>query len=105
MYDSKYSGGDLDTSLTHQLALICCALITAEKNGEVDPHLIVYIPSVQQQTGSSGCGLYAIAFAVHAALGNDVKHLEFNQIRIRKHLLQCFRKKELVPFPTIGKCS
>ena len=53
-------------------------------------------------------GVYAIAFAVHAALGDDVKHLEFDQTRMRNHLLQCFRKKkkkELVRFPTIRKCS
>ena len=38
------------------------------------------------------CGVYAIAFAVHAALGDDVKHPEFDQTRMRNHLLQCFRK-------------
>ena len=38
---------------------------------KVDPHLIVHIPPVQQQKGSSDCGAYAIAFAVHAALGDD----------------------------------
>ena len=52
MYDSKCSGGDLDTSMTHQLALVYCALITVEEDGEeVDPHLIVHIPPVQQQKG------------------------------------------------------
>ena len=45
MYDSKYSGGDLDSSLTHQLALIYRALITVEEDGEeVDPHLVVHVP-------------------------------------------------------------
>ena len=47
MYDSKFSGGDLDTSLMHQLALVYRALITVEEDGEeVDPHLIVHIPPV-----------------------------------------------------------
>ena len=57
MYDSKVSSGDLDTSLMHQLALVYRALITVEEDGEeVDPHLIVHIPPVQQQKGSSDCG-------------------------------------------------
>ena len=104
MYDSKFSGGDLDTSLMHQLALVYRALITVEEDGkEVDPHLIVHIPPVQQQKGSSDCGIYAIAFAVHAALGDDVEHLEFDQTQMRNHLLQCFGKRELVRFPTIRK--
>ena len=98
MYDSKCSGGDLDTSMTHQLALVYRALITVEEDGEVDPHLIAHIPPVQQQKGSNDCGVYAIAFAVHAALGDDVKHLEFDQTRMRNLLLQCFRKKEFVRF-------
>ena len=106
MYDSKFSGGDLDTSLMHQLALVYRALITVEEDGEeVDPHLIVHIPPVQQQKGSSDCGVYAIAFAVHAALGDDVEHLEFDQTQMRNYLLQCFRKRELVRFPTIRKRS
>ena len=72
VYDSKYSG-DLDSSLTRQLALIYRALITVEEDG-VDPHLIVHVLPVQQQKGSSDCGVYAISFAVHAALGDDVQH-------------------------------
>ena len=103
VYDSKFSGGDLNTSLTHQLALVYRALITVEE--EIDPHLIVHIPPVQQQKGSSDCGVFAIAFAVHAALGDEVMHIEFDQTQMRSHLLQCFRNKELVRFPTIRKCS
>ena len=106
MYDSKFGGGDLDTSLTHQLALVYRPLITVEEDGEeVDPHLVVRIPPVQQQKGSSDCGVYAIAFAVHAALGDDIKDLEFDQAQMRNHLLKCFRKKELVRFPTTRKRS
>ena len=101
MYDSKFNGGHLSTSLTHQLALVYRTLITVEEDGEeVDPHLVVHIPPVQQQKGSADCGLYAIAFAVHAACGDDVMNLEFDQAQMRSHLLECFRKKELVQFPT-----
>lgn len=103
MYDSKFSGGDLYTSLTYQLALVYRALITAEE--DEDPHLIVHVPPVQQQKGSNVCGVFAIAFAVHAALGDDIRRFEFDQNQMRDHLLQCFRKKELVWFPIIRKCS
>ena len=34
VYDSKFGGGDLDSSLTHQLALVYRALITVEEDGE-----------------------------------------------------------------------
>ena len=106
MYDSNFSGGDLSSLLTHQLALVYRTLITVEEDGEeVDPHLVVHIPPVQQQKGTTDCGLYAIAFAVHAAFGDDVKNLEFDQTQMRSHLLQCFRKKELVRFPTTRKRS
>ena len=106
VYDSNYNGDKLHPSLTHQLALIYRALITEEEDGEdVDPHLAVHIPPTQQQNGGSDCGIYAIAFALHAALGDDVKVLEFDQPQIRAHLLNCFRKKELTRILTIKKCT
>ena len=83
MYNSKFSGGDLNASLTHQLALIYRAMITKEEDGEeVDPHLVVYIPLVQHQKGISDCGVFTIMFAVHATLGDDVKYLKFDQPRM-----------------------
>ncbi len=63
MYDSRYNGGNLESSLTHQLALVYRYLITATEDGEaVDPHLTVHIPSVQQQMGSSDCGVLPLSF-------------------------------------------
>ena len=58
------------------------------------------MPNVQQQQGSRDCGLFAIAFALHSALGQDIPELEFNQSEMRKHLINCFSKKLLTPFPT-----
>ena len=65
---------------------------------EVDPYLIHSAHSFPQFSsnlkGSSDCGVYVIAFAVHAALGDD-EDLKFDQTEMRNHLrvLQCFRKK------------
>ena len=75
MYGSRFSGGNLNHSLTHQFALIYRSLITMQEDGEdVDPHLVVHVPPVQQQNGMNDCGVYAIAFAMHAALGDTLKH-------------------------------
>ena len=68
--------------ISHQLALVYRALITVEEDGEeVDPHLVVHVPPVQQQKGSSDRGVYAIAFAVHAALGDDVSTLSSTRLK------------------------
>ena len=44
----RFTGGDLSSSLTHQLASIYPPW-EEDINGEVDPHLQVYILPVQQQ--------------------------------------------------------
>ena len=48
----------------------------------VDAHLIVHVQPVQHQKGSSDCGVnditFAITFAIPAALGDDVRHHEFD---------------------------
>ena len=73
-------GGDLSSSLTHQLSLIYRPLII---NEEVDPHLKVYIPPVQQQDGQSDCGAFAIAFALHALLCDKLEMIEFDRSQMK----------------------
>ena len=84
VYDSKFNG-KLHPSLTHQLARIhkCLAITTDEDGESTDPELVVKVTKVQQQLGISDCGVFAIAFALH----------------VRHHLLRCFQKKKLLPFP------
>ncbi|CAB3996599.1 Hypothetical predicted protein [Paramuricea clavata] len=58
------------------------------------------IRPVQRQTGSVGCGLFAIAFAYELAVGHQPVHLvRFDQKKMRSHLLSCFEKRELTHFP------
>ena len=38
-------------------------------------------------------------FALHSLLGDQLLEIEFDQGRMRGHLLECFQKKELTPFP------
>ena len=72
-----------------------------QKKGENEVlTLTVDIPSVQQQKGNSDCGVFAISFAVHAALGNNIEEIEFNQYETREHIVNCFRNGLFTPFPT-----
>ena len=101
IFDSKFGGGELSSSLTHQLATVYRTLVkTSDEDGdEMDPILEVNIPYVQQQQGKRDCGLFAIAFALHAAMGDDIKKITFDQPKMRCHLLECFEKKKLTRFP------
>ena len=56
--------------------------------------LQINVPTVQQQFGSCDCGLFAIAFTLHLAMGDDPQHILFEQSQMRSHLLKCFQKKE-----------
>ena len=90
VYDSRFSGGDLSSSLTHQLVLIYRLLFTKEEDGEeVDAYIDVHIPPVQQQSGWADCAVFAIPFAMHTALGHREPDLEFDQAKMRSHLLKC----------------
>ena len=40
---------------------------------------------VQQQAGGKDCGLFSIAFAYHAALGEDGMGIAFEQSKMRDH--------------------
>ena len=99
VYDSKFLGGRLSSSLTHQLALSYRLLVkTEDEDGEeMDPTLFIDVPYAQH--GVSDCGLFAIAFAVHLALGDDAAGLNFDQSKMRQHLLKCFQRKTMMPFP------
>ena len=50
------------------------------------------------QCGSTDCGLFAIAFAVALANGDQPGGLQFTQTNLQKHLLQCFKTQYLTPF-------
>ena len=97
MYDSRFAVGPLSPSLQIQLAQIY--RVSVQEEEDVDKILTVKVPAVQQQTGKVDYGILAIAFAYHAASGDNPADLQFQQERMRDHLLQCFKKKQLSPFP------
>ena len=45
------------------------------------------------------CGVFAIAYAYHAARGDDVSKLKFDESRMRNHLLNYYKANYLSPFP------
>ena len=61
--------------------------------------------SIQQQNGTFDCGLFAIAFALESCLNqNSIQDVSFDQKQMRNHLLSCFEKGKISPFPKIQKC-
>ena len=94
LYDSCVTT-TLTKSLNAQLKQIYRGI--AEKNG----YLIVNEMSVQQQENSYDCGLFAIAFAFHLAQGDEPSALNFDCKKLRQHLVECFEKEILSPFPML----
>lgn len=65
----------------------------------------VVLPMVQKQTNKVDCGCYAIAWALHLALGEKPENMRLETKSIRQHLEQIFVQKELTPFPNTVKNS
>ena len=96
-YDSLFQG-KLTPSLEHQIAqLYSCAA----QNGMIK---VKAVP-MQQQTGSTDCGLFSIAAAVHVALGDSMADTSFAQEKLRDHLIHCFQQQQISFFPTAETSS
>ena len=54
---------------------------------------------VQQQQGGTDCGLFAIAYALSLASGEDPTHIKFKQEEMRQHLIDCLQADTMLPFP------
>ena len=61
--------------------------------------LVVTVVPVQQQSGGVDCGLFAAAFAFHAASGDSLRRIQFDQSRMRSHQIRCFEEQKLEQFP------
>ena len=93
MYDSLPSG-TISAGLAEQLARIYGHLEgSIEDNG-----LTIHHVAVQKQEGTLDCGLFAIAFAYHAALGDDLQKVTFDQDKLRSHLVTYFESNCLSKF-------
>ena len=73
------------------------------KGSVEDGGLTVHHIPVQKQKGVSDCGPFAIAFAYHAALGDDyLQTITFDQDKLRTHLVTCFEKEKFSRFPLMS---
>jgi len=54
---------------------------------------------VQNQQGTSDCGLFAIAFATDLVYGNEPASYKYDQTKLRQHYLNCLSKNVMTPFP------
>ena len=62
-------------------------------------HLTITMCRCQKQAGATDCGLFSIAYAVALVHGMNPGKLKFCQDKMRSHLVDCFNKQMMVPFP------
>ena len=62
---------------------------------------IIKIMNVQNQVGVQDCGLFAIAIATALVHDEDASSVQFNQSKMRDHLLQCFIASKVSLFPEL----
>ena len=65
------------------------------------PSFSVKMASVTKQSGCFDCGFFAISYIIHIANKLDPSLCVFHQMKMRKHLIQCFEQKQLNPFPIL----
>ena len=62
--------------------------------------LLVSVAALQQQSPRTfNCGPLCIAAAYHAAKGDNLAEITFDENKLCKHLVNCFERQELTPFP------
>ena len=59
-------------------------MILREDGEVVDPDVQVHIPNLPQQQGVADCGVYAIAYAFHAARRDSLEDIGFEQDNTHK---------------------
>ena len=59
----------------------------------------------QLQSNTSDCGLFAIGTAVSLCNGIPPIQVKWDQGEMRTHLITCFKKREILPFPGLKRSS
>ena len=78
------------------------AVIRGLYQGDTE-NLKIIMSRCQKQNGGKDCGLFAIAFAVALVFNQPTSKLKFSQQKMRFHLVECFTKQEMIPFPCVHK--
>ena len=92
VYDSKYM--ELPEKDRKKFYQCLAALINTSC-----PYMTIVWPSMQNQKGSSDCGLFAVASAYSLFNGEDPSTQAYDQKMMRVHLAMCFQVGELAQFP------
>ena len=88
VYDSLFQSLDAETED------IICKLFKADHI----PLTLQMMPC-QQQTGGDDCGLFAIATITTLAFNHNPSTVTYAQTEMRKHVVECFEKHHISPFP------
>ena len=67
------------------------------------PHIVMKFVNIAMQSGSTECGLYAVAVMTALAFGQDPAVLVFHQNSLRTHLGECFQTGYIQLFPAVKK--
>ena len=82
------------STITSDIARQCSSLLQTPKES-----ITLHQMQMQQQSGGSDCGLFAIATATALCFGIPPNSCEWEQRNMRKHLLKCFVQGKMEPFP------
>ena len=62
-------------------------------------NLCITMARYPQQSGMKDCGIFIIATATALANGLNPGNIQFDQRKMRHHLIECFEKSYLETFP------
>ena len=90
VYDSRQTG---------DLPLLAKEVVAAQvKSRHKRIHLL--FPDVQQQSDSSSCGLFSLAYAQALCEGKDPTKTHYDHSKLRPHYFQCLQDRRMTPFPS-----
>ena len=75
--------------------------IFQNRNSSDKKAITIVMKHFQRQEGSVDCGLFAITVMASLAHREDPSTVTYDQKRMRKHLIDCFSSKFVMPFPKL----
>lgn len=97
LYDSMYTMPCKTGTILKQ----ACCIMRSVSNGQSS--ITINVIRVTPQVGGADCGLFAISMAHDLCSGVDPFSQRAVQDQMRPHLLQCFEKLEISPFPNVPR--
>lgn len=91
LFDSKHTTPSEDNSIIKQACLIAKSLMFSS--------ITVNVIDVTRQVGEADCGLFAVSMAIDLCCGTDPFVQQVIQDQMRTHLLDCFEREKISPFP------